>query len=443
MLVVLLTQSRAGVAAGVVVVAFWLLLVSRRIESALVVLLAALPAAIVGGLGVHAVGAVVDGVGRVRAPTRSRSSPACASSAWGWPLRSARSSPSGGSCAIAVGRSPGLLSSSGATTVLVGAIGLTASVGEPFSWAREQVSGGECSNDPGRLADLCANNRLAWWGEALDISRAHPLGGTGAGTFSIARLRVRDDATPTTEPHSAPLQLLADTGLVGFALGLIVLGGAVVGVRRSLCRAEGDERDAAVALTALPLAFGLHALVDYDLDFVAVSCPTLVVVGALLGAGRPTLAVRGGMATGLTIAASALAAIALLALPELARHDIRSATEDAYAGKLAAAESLARRARQLDPLTLAPLYALADIADRRGSQATAVGWLERATRQQPRNPEPWLALGRYHFISTGNLCAAYEAFNEAYTLDPMSNRWVEGGPLDVARDAVNDGACEK
>ena len=39
-------------------------------------------------------------------------------------------------------------------------------------------------------------------------------------------------------------------------------------------------------------------------------------------------------------------------------------------------------------------------------------------------------------------CAAYEAFNEAYTLDPRSSRWVPGGPLDVSRDEVNAGACE-
>jgi len=28
-------------------------------------------------------------------------------------------------------------------------------------------------------------------------------------------------------------------------------------------------------------------------------------------------------------------------------------------------------------------------------------------------------------------------------LDPKSSRWAEGGPLDVARDAVNHGACER
>ena len=41
-----------------------------------------------------------------------------------------------------------------------------------------------------------------------------------------------------------------------------------------------------------------------------------------------------------------------------------------------------------------------------------------------------------------NMCAAYQFLNKAYTLDPAGQQWVEGGPLDVARDAVNAGACE-
>jgi hypothetical protein len=40
-----------------------------------------------------------------------------------------------------------------------------------------------------------------------------------------------------------------------------------------------------------------------------------------------------------------------------------------------------------------------------------------------------------------NMCAAYEFLNNAYTRDPNGQQWETGGPLDVARDAVNDGAC--
>jgi hypothetical protein len=60
---------------------------------------------------------------------------------------------------------------------------------------------------------------------------------------------------------------------------------------------------------------------------------------------------------------------------------------------------------------------------------------------QPDNPETWYALGIFEFDVRDNLCAAYRFLNNAYTLDPVGNQWVEDGPLDIARDSVNAGGC--
>ena len=66
-----------------------------------------------------------------------------------------------------------------------------------------------------------------------------------------------------------------------------------------------------------------------------------------------------------------------------------------------------------------------------------------AVELQPENPETWYALGIFELQALRNPCAAYEFLNEAYTRDPAGEQWIEGGPLDVARDAVNRGACER
>jgi lipoprotein NlpI len=82
------------------------------------------------------------------------------------------------------------------------------------------------------------------------------------------------------------------------------------------------------------------------------------------------------------------------------------------------------------------------VSERRGFRKSAEGWYVEAAELQPENPEPWYALGLFEFQVKGNLCAAYEFLNNAYTLDPKGQQWLVGGPLDVARAAVNDGACE-
>ena len=65
----------------------------------------------------------------------------------------------------------------------------------------------------------------------------------------------------------------------------------------------------------------------------------------------------------------------------------------------------------------------------------------QAVELQPENPEVWYTLGLYEFVVRRNMCAAYRFLNNAWTLDPAGSQWTTGGPLDVARAAVNEGAC--
>jgi O-antigen ligase len=436
---VLLTQSRAGVVAGAVVVAVWLVLSDDRLQDALRACLYAGPGLLVGGWAFTRPALVEDGAlradrvadGRWFAVFAVAGALLVATVSLRVPV--ARLVAEHGS---RVRRALLRLTALGA---LAGALALVVAVGNPISWASSQFSGGECANAPGRLTDLCANNRLAWWEEALDVAADRPLGGSGAGTFELARRRYREDATQVNEPHSVPLQVLADTGGVGLALLLLLAVAAFGGVRRAL---RHDNSTPLVALMCVVVAYAVHALVDYDLDFLAVTAPALVALGTLLATGRRRSDRRAGVAGLVALTAVAVAAVVSLVLPELAERDASRAVTSADAGRVEEAIDDADRARRLDPLSIEPLHARAIAADAAGDEAAAVAWYEEATRSQPDNPDAWYELGLYHAIATGDQCAAYQALNASYTLDPKSRRWSPGGILDVARDAVNDGACE-
>lgn len=438
----LLTQSRAGVVGGAVVVGLWLLVSDERLADAARAVLVATPGLAVAAWAFTRPALVEDGAlradrvddGRWFALFAVAGALVVAVVAWRAPV---------GRLVAEHGR---LVRSTivwlAALAAVVGVVGLVAAVGNPASWAGDQFSGGECANAPGRLTDLCANNRVAWWGDALDVAADHPIGGSGAGTFEIARRRYRDDATAVSEPHSVPLQLLSDTGLVGLALGLLAAGAGAIGARRGLRLVDPAERPAAVALACLVLAYAVHALVDYDLDFMAVTAPVLVALGVLLALGRGRSTRRADLPGLVALAAVGVGAVLALALPALADREVDRALTAADDRRAAAAADAADRARLLDPLSVAPLEALALAADVAGKEAVAVAWYEKATELQPENPDTWYELGLYHAIATGDQCAAYQALNHAYTLDPRSLRWSPGGVLDRARDAVNAGACE-
>ncbi len=441
-LAVLLTASRTGVVAGAVALVLWLLLAQERVEGALTALAGIAPAAAVAGWAFTRP-ALVDDL----QPHGARA----ADGAWFGLLALA-----GGVAAAALahpvlrrpladaarrslGRGLALLAAFAAAAALVG---LTVSVGNPVTWAADQFRGGaQVSQGPERLTSIESNNRWQWWQEAWHVFRADPAQGAGAGTFEVARKRYRDNGLNVTQPHNLALQLLADTGLVGLALGLgFALAGAVA-ARGALRRLDGGERAAAVALAVLPAAYLVHALADYDLDFLAVTAPTLFVLGTLAAAGRPPRPLRRSPLAALGAVAVCLAVLWSLAAPRLAARDVGSALRAIDRGDPAAALPLADRAGSLDPFSLAPLFTRARAHERRGDERAALEAYNDAVRLQPLNPDTWYELGVFEVRVLGAFCAGYVHLNRAYTLDPAGRRWTKGGVLDVARDYVNGGDC--
>ena len=440
----LLTQSRAGVAGAVAVLALWLVLSDERLSDGLRAALALLPALAVGGWAFTRPALVEDGAlradrvddGRVFAVLLIVGALVVGAAAWRVRARRLASERGPAVRAVLVGMC--------ALAVAVGAVGLVATVGNPFSWASSQVSGGECVNDPGRLTDLCANNRLAWWEEAVRVAADHPARGSGAGTFALARRRHREDATPVSQPHSVPLQLLADLGAIGLALGLLVACGAAVGIVRGLRRTTASERPAAAALACLVARLrgarprGLRPRLPRG-DGAYPRCDRRAPRGGETCRRRSASACR---------VSSRSAPSPRPPWPPSRCRRSPSVTPSGRSRPWTRGGSRMPSTRQIAPAcstrSRRPRFrrrALA--ADAEGDRRAAVAWYEQATDLQPENPDVWFDLGLYHVVATEDQCAAYQALNRSYTLDPRSSRWAPGGPLDIARDAVNAGACER
>jgi hypothetical protein len=435
----LLTTSRAGVLGGLLAVALWLRLGERRVESAAVGVAAALPAGLVAAWAFTRP-ALTD-VGRPHSDRVHDGAVFAALASTGLALAVA-------AVVLAVPRVvSGRERVVARTLVVAAAVAVAAAIaavavasGNPVTKVTRGFSRGECSNTAGRFA-CTNNNRLRWWREAGHVWVNHPLGGAGAGTFQVARKRYRTSGDPVTEPHSIPLQVLAGTGVVGGVLLVAFVAGAVVAVRRRLAALDGGERGAAVALAALPLAYALHGLVDYDADFLAVTVPVAVATGTLLAAGRPLVRPRLGLVPSLAVTAIAATAVVSLVLPWLAGRRVDASYSAIDVRRIPRALADARDARSLNPLSPDPLYALGAAYQTEGDLASARVEYTRATRLQPENPETWYQLGLFEFLATHDLCAAYQALNHSYTLDPKSTFWSKNGPLDESRAAVNQGAC--
>ena len=204
--------------------------------------------------------------------------------------------------------------------------GFAVAVGSAVS---SDVSCAELENDPSRLGSLDLSNRWCWWNEAVDVYAGSAPEGAGSGTFEIARKRYRSDARNVVQPHSVPLQQLADGGLVALGLFIALVLAAGATCVAALRRLDGGERAAAVALVAAPAAYLLHALVDYSWDFLAVTAPVMVALGVLAGAGRAPGTRRARPVLG--IGAVLLAVVLLVVVRSAAARGGESSRVDASA----------------------------------------------------------------------------------------------------------------
>ncbi len=130
-----------------------------------------------------------------------------------------------------------------------------------------------------RLTDPANNGRVPLWKVALKIYDTQKLRGTGAGTYQQYYPRYRTRREYVVDAHSLYLQSLAELGVVGFALILVVVFGVLGGLAS---RIRGPGRPLYAALFAAWLAWAVHQGFDWDWQMPAVTLGMFMLAGLAL-----------------------------------------------------------------------------------------------------------------------------------------------------------------
>ena len=153
------------------------------------------------------------------------------------------------------------------------------------------------------------NIRWSYWNAALHDYAAHPVLGSGAGSFGRYWALHKTTKLGALDAHSLFVESLAELGLVG--LGLVVAYLVTV----FLAARENAGRWRAVT-TAAFATYVVHTGVDWDWELPATTLPGIVLAGMLLAGARPAGAKRLSEDRRLVLAV-AVAAFAILALVRL------------------------------------------------------------------------------------------------------------------------------
>ncbi|OIO53320.1 hypothetical protein AUJ46_05625 [Candidatus Peregrinibacteria bacterium CG1_02_54_53] len=146
--------------------------------------------------------------------------------------------------------------------------------------------------------------RVSFWRQAVQLSVEHPLFGWGPGSFRFAQMPLMDDVLATSDhAHNLYLHVAAERGLpavfILLALTLVLLLPLLKGllpplrcsftgcpITCALARIQRHEltTDQVLLLTALLGVFA-HNLVDFNLHYIAVALPAVLILALLEDGG--------------------------------------------------------------------------------------------------------------------------------------------------------------
>ena len=293
----------------------------------------------------------------------------------------------------------------------------------------------QVANTEGRIISASSSNRWRWWQEAWNAFLDHPLNGTGAGTFGLTDRIERRTSLAVTEPHSAAIQDLSETGIVGLLLVGVFVGAALWAIVRR-------ERTGAVTALGLGVVICiLHSLVDIDWDYVAVQGPLFLTVGALVTRPSEAAAPRRMFVGAAAVGVCALAALYSLASPWLADNRVNAGLDALTSGRRAQALTDFKSAHAFNPLSIDPLLYRAAMEP----LPKALQLYRQARDLEPKNAETWYELGVFELKYLRRPRDAYRDLNQSYTLDRQmfGPNDPPGRALDQARCLVDPATCPK
>jgi hypothetical protein len=290
------------------------------------------------------------------------------------------------------------------------------------------------TGDTGLRLSVAGSGRAQFWGTALDAFASAPVKGIGAGSFPTYWNQHGDLTTPVRNAHSEPLELLADVGPLGLLAFLAFFGVAAgTGIRRA--RETGG---AAAGACLGVLATGLVGmLIDWTWDVPSVMIPVLVAAalvcaraldppgataeradsrGSRFSARRPILVPAPALAL-VVIAFAVPAGAAGLALAASTSR-LQSSDDELARGQLDAAAADARSAAAIVPWSSTPWLKLATIEVAAGNSRAARAVVARAIDLAPDDFRLWLIAAQIE-LNLGNNKLVDQYTKRSFLLAPL------------------------
>jgi len=128
--------------------------------------------------------------------------------------------------------------------------------------------------------------RLTMYKDALAIWKDHPILGAGAGAWEALFERYQSYPYSSMQTHSYYMQLLVETGIVGFAAVVGFIAVVLVMFLRTFRKLQAEERSLTLFYFVTPVTILLHSLIDFGMSYLLYGFIVFLCLGILAGTQR-------------------------------------------------------------------------------------------------------------------------------------------------------------
>jgi uncharacterized membrane protein (UPF0127 family) len=295
--------------------------------------------------------------------------------------------------------------------------------GSPVAFAQQKWEAFKADDRTGeeqsRYLSASGQGRYSLWQVAWEDFASNPVLGVGTQNFEATYYQLRDDTGTGSvrQPHSLPLEVLCERGIIGGGLFfgfLFVCVGA--SVRGRLGRLSSEGKAQAGALIAAVTYWFVHSGFDWFWQLPAVTLPAMVYLAMLVTPWRrdETAPLRPSLRA-LGVGVAVLFAAAIIPLYAADRYLAQSfRTEDP-----GEAQAAVQRAETFNPLDQWPRRREAELATAAGDGERAEAALNAAIRLNPEHYASYVLMARY-YEQNGRARQALQPYQSALALNPLS-----------------------
>lgn len=313
--------------------------------------------------------------------------------------------------------------------VVAGGFVFAERVGNPVAWGQEQWQAFRTDDTSGeqqsRYLSASGSGRFVLWEVAVEDFVSNPLLGVGTHNYEATYYQERDQQVGyVRQPHSLPLGVLAERGLVGGILFFGFLGTCLLaGLWRRFTVLGAESKARAGALVAAITYWFVHSSAEWFWQIPAVTLPAMVYLAMLITPGRvrPESEEPGERpaSSGWTLraAGAGVAVLAVLAVAPLYVSNLYLQQSQATDNPLMALQST-ERAQNINPLAQEPVVREAELAEGIGNFPRAEQSYEKSIQLDPEHYASYVRLAQF-YERRGETEEVLEAYRKALERNPM------------------------